>query len=1252
VPRPERPLDHEDSALGQFAADLRGLREMAGAPSYRELSRIAHYSATVLSEAAGGRKLPSLAVALAYVRACAGDVDKWRQRWHEVAAGLTDPSPAAQPPYVGLATFQSADADRFFGRDGLLEDLRGRLEQRRLVGLFGASGAGKSSLLRAGLVASNLDRPTMVFTPGPRPREECALRLAELVGKEAPALLAELAADPATLHLYLRQAATRGGADVLVVVDQFEEIFTQCAGQDERDWLVAALVHAATAPTSQTRVVLGVRADFYGHCGNYPELVEALRDAQVLVGAMTTDELRQVISGPAARAGFAVETALVSTLVAEATGQPAVLPLVSHALLETWRHRRGARLTLAGYEETGGLQHAIARTAESVCDALDPGQLAAARRLFLRLTAVVDGAEDTKRRLRRRELDASDADTATVVERFADARLLTLDADTVQLSHEAIIRCWPRLREWLQDDREGRRLHRHLTEATESWESLGEDAGGLYRSTRLARVRDWVAANPMALTSRERRFLDASLTTEAAEHADARRRTRRLRQLVAGLTALLLVAVVAVGFAVNADQTATAQRDLALARHAVDSAASVHPTDPALSVQLDLAAYQLAPNSETRNALLSAFGTPYGTLLTGHTSIVTSLAFSADSHVLATASRDRTVRLWRVDDPHQPRTAGTIALSSDTGPVVAFGRGGHILAAADGDAVALWDVGDPDHPRKLSAPDSHQGITYSLAFSADGSVLATGTAGHKATLWDVRDPAAPRLLTSAIGSDGIVAISADGRLLAVSDGPTGARLWNVGDPTAPKPLGALVGHRDVVAALAFSPDGRTLASGSWDHDVRLWDIGDPAAPRPLATLTGSTAIVWSLAFSPDGRTLASTGSGTRLWDVTDPQRAAGILTLPAGVMSAAFSPDGTALATTTGNHNAIVYDLSDLPLAGHHNTISAMAYSRDGRMLATGSWDDTVRLWDLTASGQRRALATLAGQTAFVRAIALSPDGRLLAAASDDGTVWLWDIADPRNPVHRGTVRHAAGREILSVAFTPDGRTMATAGVGTVQLWDIADPVNPVPGSRLPGYSDEAWVVVISPDGRTMVVSTDTSSRLWDISDTARPREIPFRYGSTDTVQPNAFSPDGRLLATVSAERTVRLLDMSDPGRPRQLATSTGYGDVVYSAVFSADGRRLATGDGDGTIQLLDIGDPRDPRELGVFSNPPGDGVVRVAFSPDGRTIAGGGLGGGVRLWPTDIDQAIARVCAVAHPPITEAEWGQYLPGVPYRPLC
>jgi WD40 repeat protein len=1250
VPRPERPLDHEDSALGQFATDLRGLREKAGTPSYRELSRIAHYSATVLSEAAGGRKLPSLAVALAYVRACGGDVDAWRQRWHEVAGGLTDPSPAGQPPYVGLATFQPADADRFFGRDGLLDDLRGRLENRRLVGLFGASGAGKSSLLRAGLVASS-PGPTMVFTPGPRPREECALRLAELVGKEAPTLLAELAADPTALHLYLRQAAVRGDADVLVVVDQFEEIFTQCTDQAERDWLVAALVHAATAPTSQARVVLGVRADFYGHCGNFPELVEALRDAQVLVGAMSTDDLRQVISGPAARAGCTVETALVSRLIAEATGQPAVLPLVSHALLETWRHRRGTRLTLAGYEETGGLQHAIARTAESVYDALDPGQLAAARQLFLRLTAVVDGAEDTKRRLHWRELDAADADTATVVERFADARLLTLDADTVQLSHEAIIRCWPRLQEWLQDDREGRRLHRHLTEATESWESLDEDAGGLYRSTRLARVRDWATANPAALTNRERRFVDASLNAEAAEHATARRRTRRLRQLVAGLTALLLVAVIAVGFAVTADQTATAQRDLALARHAVDSAASLRASDPALSVQLNLAAYQLAPNAETRDALLSSFGTPYGTRLAGHTADVTSVAFSADSKVVATASRDWTLRLWQVDDPHQPRVAGTLKLSSDTSPMVKFEQSGHILAVTDGDAVALWDVGDPAHPHKLSAPDSHHGNTVSLAFSADGTVLAVGTADRTATLWNVRNPAAPQLLTSAITSAGDVAISADGRLLAANEGKTGARLWNISDPTNPKPLGALVGHRDVVASLAFSPDGRTLASGSWDHDVRLWDLTDPNAPHPLATLTGSNAIVWSVAFSPDGRTLAATGSGTRLWDITDPHRAANVLTLSTGVMSAAFSPDGTTLAAAGGNHNALVYSLSDLPLAGHHNTVSALVYTRDGRMVATGSWDNTVRLWDVTASGERRALATLSGHANFVRGIAVNSARHLLADASDDGTVWLWDITDPHNPVHRGTVRNPSG-EMLSVAFTPDGRTMATVGVGLAQLWDISDPVNPVLRSTLPGYSDEVWVVVISPDGRTMAVSTDTASRLWDIADPARPREIPFRFGGTDTVQPDAFSPDGRMLATVSGERTVRLLDMSAPDQPRQLATVGGYADVVYSAVFSADGRRLATGDGDGTTRLLDISDPGDPRELGVFSSPPGDGVDRVAFSPDGRTVASAGIGGVVRFWPTDIDQVINRVCAVAHPRITESEWEQYLPGVPYQPRC
>ena len=606
--RGERPLDAGDGALLSLAADLRRLRNEAGRPTYRVLSARAHYSVATLSAAAAGHRLPSLAVTLAYVRACGGDPAEWERRWHEVAAELAADAAAGageaglddeRAPYAGLAAFQADDAERFFGRERLVEELLERLVRRRVVAVFGASGAGKSSLLRAGLVAglSGQGRRTLLFTPGPHPLEECAIQLAGATGGTPGQLHTELVADPRNLHRLVRQALADdpGEAELVLVVDQFEEVFTLCAEQAERARFIDALLTAARTQNSRCRVVLGVRADFYAHCTSHADLVEALRDAQVVVGPMSADELRQAIVQPAVRAGYTVEGALLATLVAHALGQVGVLPLLSHALVETWRRRRGNTLTLAGFQAAGGIDDALARTAEALHTALNPHQQRIARNLFVRLSVPGEGTEDTKRRITRGELDIADPDVTLVLEHLARGRLLTLDRDSVEITHEALIRCWPRLRDWLAEDREGQRLHRQLTEATGAWESLHRDPGVLYRGTRLALARDWATRNDAALTGREREFLNSSLAAEAGEHAAVRRRARRLRQLVALLTVLLILATTATAYAVHAQQTATGQRNVAVSQKVANQATAMRESDPALAAQLSLAAYRLVP---------------------------------------------------------------------------------------------------------------------------------------------------------------------------------------------------------------------------------------------------------------------------------------------------------------------------------------------------------------------------------------------------------------------------------------------------------------------------------------------------------------------------------------------------------------------------------------------------------------------------------------------------------------------------------
>ncbi|WHT16731.1 NACHT domain-containing protein [Crossiella sp. CA-258035] len=899
--RAERPLDEGEGPLLSLAADLRKLRREAGSPAYRELARRAHFAAGTLSEAAGGRKLPSLEVTLAYVRACDGDPEQWRERWFAVAAELHgDPAnpPPAEAPYVGLAAFGTADADRFFGREELLAELTERVAGHRCVVLTGPSGSGKSSLLRAGLLHQAKGSPTLLLTPGPRPVQELAVRLADFAGLGAVELARALA-EPEALHLTVLQALADREGDLLLVVDQFEEVFTLRADPAERDRFLELLLTAARAVNSRVRIVLGVRADFYAHCAALPGLVEVLRTAQVLLGPMSTEQLRAVITQPALRAGCRVEPDLVTQILLEASGEAAVLPLVSHALRETWARRKGTMLTLAGYQATGGISQAIARTAEAVYAELTAGQQDWARRLFVRLVALGEGTEDTGRRLDRAELEPAEP---VVLERLAAARLISLEQDGVRIGHEALIRNWQRLRQWLAEDREALRRHRQLTEATALWESLDHDPGALYRGARLAMAAD---LPPESLTGREREFLRLSRTA-------ARRRRRFGRALVAVLTVLLLVSGSATVYAVRAENAMARQRDAALAHKVAGAAVALHASSPEQAAKLAIAAHRLSPSAETADSLRSALAVP----LAGHTDAVTGTVFSADGRRLATSAYDRTVRLWDLTDPLRPKKTGT--LTGHTGPVLALALSpdGRTLASAGADrTIRLWDPADPQRPPTVLS--GHTGSVVSLAFSPDGRALASGGYDHTVRVWELATGAASTLTAHTLNVKRVV-FSPDGRTLASAGDDRTVRLWRLDDPRQPVERAVLTGHTDFVVSLAFSPDGRTLASGGDDRTIRLWDPADPA--RAPVELPGHTNVVAALAFSPDGRTLASGGydQTVRLW---------------AG---------GRSLAT----------------LSGHTSAVFALAFAPDGHTLATGSHDRTAQLWETDlALAETRACA-------------------------------------------------------------------------------------------------------------------------------------------------------------------------------------------------------------------------------------------------------------------------------------------------------
>ncbi|MFI6279692.1 helix-turn-helix domain-containing protein, partial [Streptomyces sp. NPDC050988] len=636
--RREEPVDPASGPVQRFAFELRKLRTDAGGITYRSLAERAGYGVTTLSQAAAGEQLPTLPVVLAYVRACGGEVTWWEARWRQAVeesagAGAEKDDAGAEPPYRGLTRFETGDSGRFFGRQQLTADLVDLLRRQRFAAVFGPSGSGKSSLLRAGLI------------PFLQHSQEAGLR---------PAAIRILTPGehPAHTHAHLLTPATSdAGTDTFVIVDQFEEVFTLSRDAAERTRFIDQLL-TARQPESRLRVLLAVRGDFYGRCAEHRHLADALRDANLLAGAMNPAELRDAVVKPAKAAGLTVERALTSRLVDEVADAPGGLPLLSHVLLETWRRRRGKTLTMAGYEAAGALDGAIAKTAEQVYDRFTGQEASAARRTLLRLVTPGDGTADTRRPAQRTELESTGQPvTARVVEALVRARLLTLDDGTVDLAHEALLTSWPRLHGWIEEDRERLRAHRTLTEAAQVWEDLGREAGALYRGSRLATAWEHFSDAPREdLTDLEHAFLTASMAAREQTLRAAARVTRRLRALTMTLSVLLVLAVIASVVAYRQRQAADAARQVALSRQLAAQSTTLMGTNPDLAALMAVHAYRMSPTSQAVESLYTASAMPLRkTLQHLYRPSVLTLAFSPDGRTLATGDRDGIIRIWDTD---------------------------------------------------------------------------------------------------------------------------------------------------------------------------------------------------------------------------------------------------------------------------------------------------------------------------------------------------------------------------------------------------------------------------------------------------------------------------------------------------------------------------------------------------------------------------------------------------------------------------
>ncbi len=1159
---------------------------------------------------------------------------------------------SASCPYRGLLPYDAADADSFFGREADVESCLRRLRETAVLAVVGPSGIGKSSLLRAGVVASLIrsGTPVLVTTPGVRPTESLG--------------------------------GLQGHGRQTLVVDQAEEAVTTCLDPGERERYFAALAaHVAGGGA----LVLSIRADHLGDLAPYPDIARLLEDGLYLLGPLSEPDLRSAIEGPARHAGLRLEPGLVDLLVREVEAEPAALPLLSHVLRETWERREGPTLTVGGYRATGGIRSAVSQSAERLYDAMDASQRSRLRTLLLRLVMPTEDGDPMRARVPRAKVAADDVHQR-LVEQLVNARLVSIDGDSVQIAHEALVRGWPRLRGWLDDDVDGQRLFRHLAGAADAWDGMGRPESELYRGARLARTVEWRDRAGPDLNEIEAAFLEASVTLAESEVRAAETRVlherkvnRRLRGALAGVAVLLILTLVAGLVAVRSADQAARERDqaagerdraeraatLADARRA--GAQGVLHEDVATGLLLAVEGVQADESAQAREnlgATLTRAGALSGVRDVGEllgrsgTAWMPSISASTDGRLLAGVVQGDAVRLFDATtlapQPFQDATPPSGA--------VAFAPDGSQLAVATG-----WDQDQPlrlyDMPngtlsrRQPGGIPARSGVNYygslvndvDLAFSRNGSRLVAElqhfTPGltewgpwGRTMVWDMAHPSEP-VFSVRLPAFAQSALSPDGeRLYVATRGERSIRAYDVASGRLMASGGGPVVTRHGATAVDLSPDGSTIAVAVQDQ-VHRYDT-DSLAPRGPA-LQGHTGAVRDVVFSHRGRLLASasTDGSALVWDA----RTGSLLHryIGGGMLSVAFSADDRTLFTAGGAGLLEAWDVpgasrqlvlgEDTNATGKNYALSLLA--PDGHTLArvrSGS------LWfEDTRTGRRLARPVPTRDESFL----WSPDSRWLLSAGPVPVFTVWDAST-------GSV---VARSAPFPGHSADYTVAFGSGANQVHVHDRTSLYTLSRETMRPAYRSirvgaDARALVLHPeDGSVFVVGSDGSFTLVDprsgeVLDSSSPGLL-FAEGAS-----GVMSPDGTRMVVPGPGLRVRLLDVEEHTYIGG-DSSTPWGE---SPAFAPDGSQFALVDG----ERVRLWDGRTGEYQASLPLPSGARNFSITYRRDSTGVVIASTDG--RTWTVDTrtNTWVARACAIAGRNLTDDEWSQFFPSQPYEPTC
>ncbi len=1175
-----------------------------------------------------------------------------------------------QNPYKGLRAFQEGDAADFFGREEFAEQLVTRLtndsQPVRFLALVGPSGSGKSSMLRAGLLPllrrGALDGSQNWYfsqiVPGASPLASVRDALVSIAPDPPENILDQLRQQDDALSSLLNQLLPPDDSEFCLLIDQFEEIFTLVVQESERLRFLNNLYQAVTNPASRIRVLITLRADFYGRPLLYSGFGDLMRTGTEVVLPLQVQELEQAVIGPAQRFYIRFETGLMSRIISDVNERPGSLPLMQYALTELFERRQDRMLTNAAYEAVKGVSGALAQRAEELYQTASPAEQEAVQKMMLHLVMITETGEWTRRRVLQAELLAPPNDPQVqrqVMELFGNSRLLTFDHDahsrapTIELAHEALISAWDRLQDWLASNADYLRLQRQLNIAATDWDRSGREPSFLASGTRLAQFETLLNAFMIALNKTETEYLDASLRQK-------QRSARRLRLFIASLIAALVVVFALMLFAfqqraaaeasrLEANQQAKVSRSRELAATAL-----THLNQLDLSLLLGIEALNADTTFEARSSLLTALeAQPDVETFFHDADAVRAVAFSPDGQLLAEAGRTGAITLWSVDT--RQRVGTPLVGHTDWINNLAFDASGKLLASASMDGtVRLWNV---DTGASVGQPLAANGDqVWALAFSADG-VLASAGADGVINLWDVNTGKLTRELKGHSDAVYSLAFSPDGRYLASGSADDSVRLWRVSTGDM---LHTFTDHKNWVLSVAFSPDGQLLASSGVDENIVIWDAQTYETKAEFSS--GQSNWVRSLAFSPDSQTLASASQDDtiRLWNLATTSLIGSPLTGHFGeVWSIAFRPSSqtSELASGGSDGEVILWNLkANPPLAADRisstEAVTSLAFAQDHDLVIYGTGNVTtasnanqgIHLWNLSKASEQ---GVLEGQSGVITDLAYNPVQGKLISSSTDGTLFLWDLASMKAVAAPLVQLDSA---ILSAAVSPDGQLIATGDErGVIHLWNSVTGASS--GQPLLGHEDSILSLAFSPDGRILASgSRDRTVRLWVVNNGSG-SALQTLQGHQDVVASVAFSPNGQLLASGSYDGTIRLWDMSTyqpVGQPL-----TGHKGEVWNVAFSPDSRIVASAGQDGTIRFWDANTHQ------LLGNPilgHSDWVTRLAFSADGKLLASGSLDSSVFLWDVSLTSWQQHACQIADRNLSTEEWQRYFPDESYRDTC